>query len=177
MPLTLRATKGAPLTTTELDENFNYLKGLIDGLGAGSAGVGVASIGQVGSQITFTMTDGSATTLTLPRALQGAAPVQNLTVTTHTPALSDERNYIRVAHASGCAVTVPNDATVNFDVNSEIHYVQSGTGQLTFTATLPAVINPVAGYQHKTAGQGSVIMLKKVAANQWDIIGALAEQT
>lgn len=49
--------KGGNLTPTEIDENFWYLKGLIDGLGTGPAPAEIDSISVVDNQMTIALTD------------------------------------------------------------------------------------------------------------------------
>lgn len=58
MAMTYRDEKGSPLSADEVDENFRTLQEAIDGF-TSTPGVGVASITQAGSTITFHMTDGS----------------------------------------------------------------------------------------------------------------------
>lgn len=70
--LTLRSVKGAPLTPTEVDDNFSDIKRFIEALEdeGGFTGRGIDSIDVTGDQLSVTLTD--ATVLgpfTLPKAL------------------------------------------------------------------------------------------------------------
>lgn len=106
--------------------------------------------------------------------LAGANPpaaVQTYTGTAKTLALADRNTYIRCTSGSAVTITVPLEATVGFTVADEIHVMQAGTGTVTFAAAGGVTINASA---LGISGQWKAATLKKVAANTWDLFGALA---
>ncbi len=99
---------------------------------------------------------------------------------TFTPGLPYANSYTRLINASGCVVTLPQDADVDFPINTELHFRDASTDTgafVTFEAPTSVTINDVTGYANQTAGRGATVGLKKVAANEWDIFGLLAAVT
>ena len=106
--------------------------------------------------------------------LAGANPpaaVQTETGTARTLALADRNTYIRCTSAAAVTITVPLEATVGFTIADEIHVMRAGTGTVTFAATGGVTINATA---LGISAQWKAATLKKVAANTWDLFGALA---
>lgn len=106
--------------------------------------------------------------------LAGANPpaaVQTESGTARTLALADRNTYIRCTSGSAVTITVPLEATVGFTVADEIHVMRAGTGTVTFAGAVGVTINAAALGIY---GQWRAATLKKVAANTWDLFGALA---
>jgi nitrogen regulatory protein PII len=100
----------------------------------------------------------------------GRIPIVEISGTTHTLELANERYMLKCTNASGCTVTVPLDSSVDFAIGSIIQFVQWGAGQVT--------ISPVSGsvtirssMTLKTAEQYATIVLVKFAANEWALFG------
>lgn len=106
--------------------------------------------------------------------LAGANPpaaVQTETGTARTLALADRNTYIRCTSAAAVTITVPLEATVGFTTATEVHFMRAGTGTVTFAGAVGVTINATA---LGISAQWKAATLKKVAANTWDLFGALA---
>lgn len=95
-------------------------------------------------------------------------PIVTDATTARTLAVGDAWKYIRMTSASANTVTVPQLAV---DVGTEITVFQAGTGTTSFAAGSGVTINAVA---LGISDQYRAVTLKCVAANVWDLIGALA---
>lgn len=105
----------------------------------------------------------------------GATDGRTIATTTYTLVLTDQNQYLRCTHGSGCAVTVPSDAVVDFPLWTEIHFRQGTAGPVSFVEQdSDVIINGMDEFSNETGGMGSVATLKKVAADEWDLFGRLA---
>ena len=100
--------------------------------------------------------------------------VETISSSTHTLQSTNSNRYLRCTNTSGCAVTIPTDATLNFDVGTEVHFRQAAAGGVTFTGAPGVTINGITGFDNATEVQGAVATVKKVASNTWDLFGLLA---
>jgi len=177
MTITYRDTKGSNLTPAEVDANFRDVVAQIAAAVAGAAAPnGISNIVVSGTQMTIYLDDATALgPFTLPRA--PFRPTITLTETTaaRTLDLTDANGYIRCTNAAGCVVTIPSDAEVAFASDVEISFRQCDAGQVSFDVPTAVTLNGVAGYLNETAFEGAVVTLKKVAADEWDVFGLLAE--
>lgn len=90
----------------------------------------------------------------------------NETTTARTLALTDSGLYIRCSHASGCAITVPLNATVPFPIGTEIYFRRAvGAGAISLAGSATINGNAVA-----TVPAGANFALKKINTNTWDFI-------
>ena len=105
----------------------------------------------------------------------GPGAVQTQSGSTFTPALSDAGTYNRMTNASGCTVLIPDDASVNFPIGTEINFRQVNAAFVSFGAVSPAVLNGVTGYIDETIADGANATIKKVATDEWDLYGLLAQ--
>lgn len=88
--------------------------------------------------------------------------------TNRTFALTDAWNYLRPATTSAITLTVPTNASVAFDVGTEI--TVRGLGNITLAAASGVTLNaPSGGTLNMTARM--TVTLKKVGTNEWDVIG------
>ncbi len=99
---------------------------------------------------------------------------QEITTTTFDPVLIDSQSYNRCTHVTGCTVTIPEDGTVDFPIDTELHFRQCTVGQVEFvgestgvTIDYPLDANPLTGIT------GAVCTIKKIGANEWDLFGRL----
>lgn len=101
---------------------------------------------------------------------------QEVSGATYTPVLLDANTYIRLTNAAGCAVSI--DPAVEFADWTELTFRDASTdtgASCTFDISTPGSINGVDGHLNISAGQGSVVTLKKVGSTDaWDIMGRLA---
>ncbi len=90
------------------------------------------------------------------------------TATTRTLALTDAWNYVRPGTTSAITLTVPTNASVAFDIRTEI--TVRASGNITLAAASGVTLNaPSGGTLNMTARM--TVTLKKVATNEWDVIG------
>jgi hypothetical protein len=104
-------------------------------------------------------------------------PAQNLLEApnpTYTLTISNISSYVRCVNASGCAITIPSDATLNFALSTEMSFRQCTDAGVVLSPDTGVVFNLISGLQSKTARNGAVITAKKIAANSWDIFGLLS---
>jgi hypothetical protein len=90
------------------------------------------------------------------------------TTGSRTLALTDAWNYVRPGTTSAITLTVPTNASVAFDVGTEITIRASGN--ITLAAATGVTLNaPSGGTLSMTARM--TVTLKKVGADVWDVIG------
>lgn len=90
------------------------------------------------------------------------------TATTRTLALTDAWNYVRPGTTSAITLTVPTNASVAFDIGTEI--TVRALGNITIAAAGGVTLNaPSGGTLSMT--ERMTVTLKKVGANVWDVIG------
>ncbi|WP_019407141.1 pyocin knob domain-containing protein [Stutzerimonas stutzeri] len=90
------------------------------------------------------------------------------TATSRTLALTDAWNYVRPGTTSAITLTVPTNASVAFDVGAEI--TVRALGNIALAASSGVTLNaPSGGTLNMTARM--TVTLKKVATNEWDVIG------
>jgi hypothetical protein len=85
--------------------------------------------------------------------------------------------YHRCTNTAGCAVTLLAEATQPFPIGTEFHFRQSAAGPVSVEGAFGVTINVPAGANPETASLGAVLTVKKVASDEWDIFGLLAEAT
>jgi hypothetical protein len=175
MAIVLRSVKGSNLTAAEVDGNFTDLDTRVDTLETDPpVANGIANIVVTGS--TFVVVLDDATELG-PYDIPVATPRPTITTaaaaTTLTPTLAQASAYFRCSNGSGCTVTIEDNATVAFPVDTELHFCQRG-GTVSFVeGGTDVVINVPEGYAASTGGSGAVVTLKKVATDEWDLFGLL----
>lgn len=89
----------------------------------------------------------------------------------YTLSLSDANTIIQVNSSSATTVYIPTDASVAFDIRTQLMIVQMGTGQVTVAAVTPGTTSVNGANGLKTAAQYSIISPIKVAANSWVVGG------
>ena len=89
-----------------------------------------------------------------------------------TLALTDANDYLRVTGTT-VTITVPTNASVAFDIGTEISVIQTTTGTCTFAASGGVTINS-RDSNVQIDGQYGAVTLKKVNTDEWDLVGALA---
>lgn len=100
-------------------------------------------------------------------------PIVTEAGTTKTFALTDIGAYVRTTSGSAVTITVPANSSVAFPTGTEIVVFQAGAGQVTFAAAGGVTINSKDS-NLKITGQYSSATLKKIATDEWDMIGDLA---
>lgn len=90
------------------------------------------------------------------------------TATSRTLALTDAWNYVRPGTTSAITLTVPTNASVAFEIGTEITIRASGNITLA-AASGVTLLAPAGGSLNMTARM--TVTLKKVGADVWDVIG------
>jgi len=172
------AGKGSNLTPAEVDGNFEAIKVALDAIEADPpTAVGISNITSTGSTFTVWLDDGSSFgPFALPTATP-LIPVVTVAGSTYSLLLADRGSYLRMTAAGGCVVDVPSEAETAIPVGSEFYFRQAAAVPVTFDASTGVTINGVTGFDLMTAVTGAVAMLKKVATDEWDLCGMLAEVT
>lgn len=97
------------------------------------------------------------------------------TGTIFNPTLSDANTYNRMTNAAGCTVNIPPESDINFPLDTEMHFRQvTDSGQVLMAWQTSTTVNGVKNFQPLTAIQGSVLVIKKVGIEEWDLFGFLA---
>jgi hypothetical protein len=173
------AGKGSNLTATEVDGNFYDLDQRVVDLEENPPVPNeISNITVSGTQMTIYLEGGASFgPFTLPQAnfrpsIVAALPVA--TDGTYTPVLSDANKYLRCTEGGGCTVILPSNASVAFPVDTEITFRQASAGAVVFDAPTEVTIHSVPGYLPKTAQLGASVTLKKIATDEWELVGWLA---
>ena len=95
--------------------------------------------------------------------------IKELTGTTHTLDLTDDRYTLHMNNGAATTVTVPPNVDVAFEVNTYIDVVPMGAGTVTFAQGAGVTINGDLNItdQYKTA------TLKKMDTNIWSLTGSV----
>lgn len=148
--------------------------GTFDGVvifGAGANGAIGAATPAAGTFTTLAATGN--TTLDGTAIAKQGMPIVTEAGTTKTFALTDIGAYVRTTSGSAVTITVPANSSVAFPTGTEIVVFQAGAGQVTFAAAGGVTINSKDS-NLKITGQYSSATLKKVATDEWDLIGDLS---
>ena len=90
----------------------------------------------------------------------------------YTLVLADKAKVVEMSVGSANNLTVPLNSSVAFPTGTQIHIVQTGTGQTTVVATGGVTINTATTL--KLRAQWSAATLVKRAENTWVLLGDLA---
>lgn len=82
---------------------------------------------------------------------------------------SHTSGYFRIDNATGSTVTVSTQASASWPTEVEIAFCQVGSGAIAVTGASGVTIN--SSESLRTARLNSVILLKKVGTNIWDLTG------
>jgi hypothetical protein len=104
----------------------------------------------------------------------GVVRIRTLTATSHTLDASDLGSIVETTGSSAVTVTIPDEATVPFEIGTLINFTQVGAGVATVVAAAGVSLNGVVGGSVPLSGQWSGAALTKRGADAWVIQGALA---
>lgn len=181
MTITYRRVKGLNLVADEVDDNFEDLDDRVTAIeDAPVAAVPPSNMTVAGTQWTIYYPDGlTFGPFTLPQANfrpSVVAAIDGDTSGVYSPVLADANGYKRYAGSSDLTVLVPLNADVAYPVDTELTFRQAGDGSIIFdTATAGPTLNGIVGFLNQTGVSGATVTLKKVATDEWDLIGLLAE--
>jgi hypothetical protein len=96
--------------------------------------------------------------------------------TSHTLQISDAGKTIDITSSNSVVITVPKNSNVEFPIGSQIAFIQSAAGQISFVgeAGVPtSVIINSKNNNKKTSAQFTQSLLVKKAENTWYLFGDL----
>lgn len=91
----------------------------------------------------------------------------------YTLVLGDAGKVVEMNKATANNLTVPLNASVAFEVGTIIELFQYGAGQTTVVATGGVTIRSSGG-KLKLTGQYSAASLRKIATDEWSLVGDIA---
>jgi hypothetical protein len=164
---------GSPLTQAQFDGNTYETKQRVEALEAASGSASeITNIEVAGAQITFYMASGDTFgPYTIPLPAPAPAPVIEIVDSTFTPSFVEANCYLRWDNASDLTFTIPAEADTDFGIDTEFHLRHVGVGSITVVGASGVTINSAYGCTDETLGPGSTISVKKVASDEWDVIG------
>lgn len=114
------------------------------------------------------------------KMLQGVvAPETNVTVRTNQGNflldITSPRRYYRIQDTAEVLVGIPDDTMLNLPVGTEIEFMQYGLFPVTMFAAPGVILFHSIDQLPSTRTQGSVLAIKKVGQNEWDVAGALKD--
>jgi hypothetical protein len=95
---------------------------------------------------------------------QVTSTVRNEATDPYTLVIGDANEVIRFTTA-GAAVTVPQEASINFPVGTTVTLRQAGTGTLSLTTTGLTINGTLPSW-----AQHVEVTLRKVGADEWDVV-------
>jgi hypothetical protein len=105
------------------------------------------------------------------RSIDKDFTVRTSSTVTKTLALTDAGDYLRTSNAVANQVIVPTNASVPFDIGTEISIVQAGPGQTQIVPASGVIIYTPIGYYLRA--RYSRALLVKVGPNTWELSGDL----
>ena len=99
--------------------------------------------------------------------------VANRQTDSYTLALTDAAKAVEMNKATANNLTVPQNSSVAFPVDTVVEVFQYGAGQTTFVADTNVTIRSSGG-KLKLTGQYSGASLRKIATNEWALVGDIA---
>ena len=137
-----------------------------------AAALDPADLFAVSQLVAGTLVSGKTTLADLAGFLTGTGPaaVSAIATATHTIDDTDVGKYLRTTFSGVSTLTVPTNATEAIDIGREVHARAVG-GALTLAAASGVTLNAPAGGTLVVPQRGAVTM-KKVATDEWDVLGA-----
>lgn len=132
------------------------------GVSPGANGNVVITASTIGAA---TVTDGKVT------ASQASSAISTKTAD-YTLVLADAGKMIMVNSSNDCLVTIPANSSVAFPIGTEIEIAKLGTGAVTIDASSGVTIDSLDSMTD-IAGQYATVAIKKIATNEWLLVGAL----
>ena len=102
------------------------------------------------------------------------ANVQTDATAARTLIMADINAYLVFTSASPTTVTVPANASVAFPIGAAVELEQRGTGQVSVIGDAGVTVSKPAARSAATAGQYSVVRLRKTGTNSWTLAGDMA---
>lgn len=159
-----------PAVASQVNANFTDVKIFVDALQTGS-GIDAGAI------TSTKLADNAVTQAKLADRVIGSAEYANLSLNPVTDAytlqLTDAHKIVTLNKSTSFTVTVPLNATVQFQVGDQINLLQTGVGQVTVAPVSGSVTVSSQGNKLKLNGQYAIATLIKVATDAWVLVGNL----
>jgi hypothetical protein len=104
----------------------------------------------------------------------GVVRIRTLTATAHTLEAIDLGSILETTGTSVVTVTIPDEASVPFEIGTLINISQVGAGVATITAAPGVSLNGITGGSVALGGQRAGAALTKRGADAWVLQGALS---
>jgi hypothetical protein len=99
--------------------------------------------------------------------------VEEITVSPKNLVVDDNEKFFVMNVAGPASVVIPENAAEEFTIGSEIKFLREATGTVTFSTMGAATLQSKSGFV-TIAAQYSVAVLKKIAIDDWRLIGDIA---
>ena len=99
----------------------------------------------------------------------------NTETESYTLVADDAGKIVRMDSASAVNLTVPAEASVNYDVGTVIGVRQVGSGTVTIVEDTGVTVNIEDGLTLDLSGQYAEVSLHKVGSDLWEAVGGFAE--
>jgi hypothetical protein len=106
--------------------------------------------------------------------ITGRRKLVTVTGTTKTLALADEGTKQECNNASAQTITLPTNASVAFDVGTEIEFIQKGAGVVTIEGDTGVTVNGTSGGSVDINNQYQGAVAYKTATDEWIISGDIS---
>jgi hypothetical protein len=90
----------------------------------------------------------------------------------YTLVLADKGKVLRINSATNRTVTIPLNSSVAFPIDTEIALLRYGTGTVSISPTAGVTLQSADG-ERKIKNQYGSVALKKIAEDEWVLVGSL----
>ena len=97
----------------------------------------------------------------------------NAQVASYVLILSDDGKLIEVNNATGVSVTIPANSSVAFPLGTQITFLQTGAGQITFNPGPGVTLNNNPGNKTRAIWTAATL-IKRVMPDTWVLVGDLS---
>ena len=101
----------------------------------------------------------------------------NTEAESYTLVADDAGKVVRMNAGTAVNLTVPAEASVNYDVGTVVGVRQAGAGTVTVVEDTGVTVNIESGLTLDLRGQYAEVSLHKVGADTWEAVGGFAEST
>jgi len=108
----------------------------------------------------------------MPTGIYAQRPIVTNTNTSYTFAATDANTFQLCSNGSTQTITVPTNASVAFQIGTEIDLFQQGAGQVVIAAAGGVTIQSMFS-NLKVGAQYSGATLKKLSTDTWSLVGNL----
>ena len=167
---TATITPGA--VTTALIANGSVTSAKLEG------SIVLTGIPNIGTAIASSLTVG---TVTVPTPSSGIVTAGNVVyhleinslVASYILMLSDDGKLIEISNAAAVNLTIPPNSSVNFPLGTQITFLQTGVGQITFVPGTGVSLTSNPGNKTRAQWTGATL-IKRAMPDTWVLLGDLS---